>query len=239
MTWPSGLRTIEVRRAAPLFAITGESPPMALAWTEPFARPAAAVLPLAAFDLAVKAALVACLGAAALAADQPHLADKGMTERGIGYPLAALAVPVAWGLAHRRATHPPPFPYLLDILVVIPFLTDIMFNLLDLYDSFEWWDDAVHFVYGVILGAATATALRNAPVGRWAVTGLVLGLGAAGAIAWEAAEYFTFMPDSWEFQHAYTDTLGDLALGTLGATIAALGYLALTTRRRRPAPRGG
>ena len=67
------------------------------------------------------------------------------------------------------------------------------------------------------------------------MAGLIVGLGAAGAIAWEAAEYFTFVPDSWEFQYGYTDTLGDLALGALGSLTASLGYLVVTARRRRRA----
>ncbi|WP_020390130.1 hypothetical protein [Kribbella catacumbae] len=39
---------------------------------------------------------------------------------------------------------------------------------------------------------------------------------------WEAGEYVAFIRHSTELQTAYTDTLGDLALGTLGALLAGL-----------------
>jgi hypothetical protein len=42
------------------------------------------------------------------------------------------------------------------------------------------------------------------------------------AILWELAEYFTFIRGSDEEATAYTDTLGDMSLGLLGATVAAV-----------------
>ena len=42
------------------------------------------------------------------------------------------------------------------------------------------------------------------------------------AVSWELAEYFAFISKSAERHSAYTDTLGDLALGTLGAVVAAV-----------------
>ncbi len=39
---------------------------------------------------------------------------------------------------------------------------------------------------------------------------------------WEIGEYFAFIRSSSELQTAYTDTLGDLAMGTLGALLAGL-----------------
>jgi hypothetical protein len=39
---------------------------------------------------------------------------------------------------------------------------------------------------------------------------------------WEFAEYFTFVRNSPELATAYTDTLGDLALGLTGSIIAAV-----------------
>ena len=37
------------------------------------------------------------------------------------------------------------------------------------------------------------------------------------AIGWELGEWFTFIRHGTEIDTAYEDTLGDLALGTLGA----------------------
>jgi hypothetical protein len=42
------------------------------------------------------------------------------------------------------------------------------------------------------------------------------------AIVWELGEYFTFIRGSDEEATAYTDTLGDLTLGTTGSLVAAL-----------------
>ena len=47
------------------------------------------------------------------------------------------------------------------------------------------------------------------------------GLGAALAIGWELGEWYTFIRHGTELSTAYEDTLGDEALGTLGALLAA------------------
>ena len=51
---------------------------------------------------------------------------------------------------------------------------------------------------------------------------VALGFGATAAVAWEVGEYYAFIRHSTELQSAYTDTLGDMALGTLGALLAGL-----------------
>ena len=48
---------------------------------------------------------------------------------------------------------------------------------------------------------------------------------------WEFAEYITFIRNSSELDTAYTDTLGDLALGLTGSVAAAA--LTATALRRR------
>lgn len=45
---------------------------------------------------------------------------------------------------------------------------------------------------------------------------------ATSAIAWELAEYFAFISRFSERQFAYTDTLGDLTLGTAGAVVGGV-----------------
>jgi hypothetical protein len=70
-------------------------------------------------DLALKAVLVGLLIFAAARQDLPQFHGKSMTGRAIGYPLAALVVPVGWWLlSRRRAVR---FPVAVDILVVAPF----------------------------------------------------------------------------------------------------------------------
>ena len=49
---------------------------------------------------------------------------------------------------------------------------------------------------------------------------LVAGIGALLAIAWELAEWYVFIRHGIEIDTAYQDTLGDEALGSLGAALA-------------------
>jgi hypothetical protein len=65
----------------------------------------------------------------------------------------------------------------------------------------------------------------------WPIFGLGVGFGAVTAIVWELLEYVTFIRNSPELKTAYHDTLGDLALGLTGSTLAAL--LAASVARRR------
>ena len=73
-----------------------------------------------------------------------------MVARALLYPISALIVPVVWWLRGR----PRPYPYALDILLVLPFLIDVAGNAANLYDTIEWWDDLNHFVNWAILVAA-------------------------------------------------------------------------------------
>lgn len=59
-------------------------------------------------------------------------------------------------------------------------------------------------------------------VSRGLTVMLALGFGATAAVLWELGEYVAFIRHSPELQTAYTDTLGDLLAGTLGALLAGL-----------------
>jgi hypothetical protein len=171
-------------------------------------------------DVIVKAALVGLLAFAVLRQDLPRFEGKAMTGRALTYPLAALIVPVGWWLLRRRRRVE--YPYALDILLVLPFLIDTAGNAADLYDTIDWWDDFNHFLNWGILVAAFGRLLVRLPVGPLAAAGLMVGFGGVTAIIWEIGEYYTFIRDSPEVDTAYTDTLGDLALGLTGSTLAAL-----------------
>jgi hypothetical protein len=183
-------------------------------------------------DVALKALLVGLLLLAVLRPDLPQFEGKAMTGRAIAYPLAAVIVPVVWWFVGRprRAS----YPYALDILLVLPFLIDVVGNALDLYDSIDWWDDLNHFVNWGLLTAAFGQLLVRLPIGRLTAVGLAIGFGGVTAILWEFAEYFTFIRNSTELDTAYTDTLGDLALGLSGSVVAALATGALWNRLRSP-----
>lgn len=171
-------------------------------------------------DLALKAALFAILLFAVLFPDSPQFEGKAMGGRAIAYPIAVLIVPALWWLVSRR--RPLPYPYTLDILWTLPFLIDTAGNAADLYDSVSWWDDLNHFVNWGILVLAFGQLLLLLPVGRLETGALCVGFGAVTAVLWELAEYVTFIRDSPEEATAYTDTLGDLALGLGGSIVAAV-----------------
>lgn len=170
-------------------------------------------------DLAVKAATIALLLLALALPDQPQFQGKAFAGRALAYPVALAAVPVAWWLFGRGRM---PYPVAVDILIGLPFLIDMAGNALNLYDSVTWWDDANHLVNWFLHTTAIGLLLRRTSLGAPVRAGLAVGWAATTAILWELAEYVAFVPGSAEASTAYGDTLGDLALGLLGGTIAAV-----------------
>jgi hypothetical protein len=168
-------------------------------------------------DIAVKVALIALLVHAVANPDLPQYSGKAMFGRALTFPIAAFLVPVVWWLRFRDR----PYPADVDLLITAPFLIDVAGNALGLYDSIEWWDDANHFFNWMLVTAGVALVLRSTGLGRLNCFGLAVGFAALAAIAWELAEYVTFIRFSPELTTAYTDTLGDLTLGTLGGTLGA------------------
>lgn len=158
--------------------------------------------------------------------DLPQFHGKAMTGRALTYPIAALVVPVIWFLRGRRGS----YPHDIDILLVLPFLIDTAGNAADLYDAISWWDDLNHLVNWAILVTGFGQFLRRVGTGALEGFGLAVGFGAVTAILWELGEYVTFIrTNTNELSTAYTDTLGDLALGLTGSVIAATLFAA--TRR--------
>lgn len=181
--------------------------------------------PLLTLDIALKLALVVLLAVGAFSGLQ-QFEGKAFGGRLIAYPVAVLVLPVAWRIAGRR-----PFPALSDILITAPFLIDVAGNAADLYDTLAWWDDANHFFNWALLSGGAGLLVPRANLAGWQLAGLVIGFGAVTAIGWELAEYVAFIRNSPELATAYEDTLGDLALGTIGSAVAAL----LVTRWSQPA----
>jgi len=180
----------------------------------------------------LKAALAVLLALALAFPEWDRFADKAMGARAVAYPLAVLLVFAIWTV-RRRTGRSGPYPWDVDALLTAPFVIDVAGNALDLYDSVVWFDDACHFGNWALLGGAAGAALLRGPaLPRWVTVLLVAGIGAIAAIAWEVAEYGAFILDTPESVDIYRDTLGDEALGLLGATTAGL----LTAfRSRRPA----
>lgn len=169
-------------------------------------------------NLALKALLVVLIAVALVFGDADRFNDKAMSARAVAYPLLC-AVPAAlWWLANRR--RPVVYPHAADALVTLAFVVDLAGNALDLFDRYDWFDDAAHFTNWALLGAALSIVLRPGRA-RWETVWMATGAGAALAIGWELAEYSSFVLKV-EQVSIYRDTLGDLCLGTLGAFVASL-----------------
>ncbi len=173
---------------------------------------------------AVFVATVVQLFVATFATGLPQFAGKGFGARLLAYPVLMLLVPAVWGLL-RRPRHREWFalPWGGFALIMAPFLVDVTGNTLNLYDTVAWWDDANHLVNWFLLSAGIAVLLKRARIAPdWALSLSVAGIGALLAIAWELGEWYTFIRHGTELTTAYEDTLGDQALGTLGAALAGI-----------------
>ncbi|TML27553.1 MAG: hypothetical protein E6G26_09010 [Actinobacteria bacterium] len=166
-------------------------------------------------NVGVKALLVALL-LFSVTSGLERFNGKAMSARALAYPLAALIVPVVWRLRGR----PRPYPHMIDILVVLPFVIDTGGNVLDLY-SVWWFDDVAHFLNWWILVSAFALALQRTSLGRLPSWSIAVGFGAATEILWELGEYTVMKLGSSGLQLTYEDTIGDLALGGLGTLLGA------------------
>jgi hypothetical protein len=173
-------------------------------------------------DIVIKIGLVLLLAHAMLFPDLPQYAGKGIGSRLVLYPLGVVIVPLVWWVSGRIRGRRGPYPLVADILISAPFTIDTLGNALNLFNTIDAWDDLMHFTQWLLLlgGIGVLLAPRVRP--RWALGLLVASLGAYVAVAWEVAEYWAFIRTSPELQTAYTDTLGDMVLGSLGSTVAGL-----------------
>ena len=172
------------------------------------------------------------LALATFAGGLPQFEGKAFGARLVAYPVVMLLPPVIWWLVARRRSDDGPLPWAGFAFIASPFLVDVTGNTLNLYDTLEWWDDANHYVNWLLLCFGIGLLLERQVIRPvWVLVVLVTGIGAALAIGWELAEWYTFIRHGTELGTAYTDTLGDEALGTLGGLSAGL----LLARRTRSA----
>jgi hypothetical protein len=162
--------------------------------------------------------------------------DKGFGWRLIFYPVMIFALPVLWRLFGRGT-----YPYAADALITLPFLVDVLGNVLDLYDAIGWWDDANHFANWLFLTLGIGVLLLRTHHEPVVLAAFVLAFGVTAGVLWELGEYLTFIrTNEDEFDTAYTDTLGDLTLDLCGTLVAAgITYSAARRRRREVTMEGG
>jgi hypothetical protein len=177
----------------------------------------------------LRALLCTLLLLGVLRQDLPQFHGKAVVARLVVYPLLTSIVPLVWAVRRPRGR----FPVDVDTLVLLPFVIDSAGNALNLYDSISWWDDLNHFLNWGLLVAAVTLLLERTRVPRLEIFGLAVGFGAVTAILWELGEYVSFVHgNANELRTAYTDTLGDLALGLAGS-VAAAGSLLLVAVRKK------
>jgi hypothetical protein len=162
---------------------------------------------------------------------------KGMSWRLLVYPLAGIIIPLLWRLTGSR----PPYPYLADGLVILPAISDVIWNTLDAYDRVDRWDDANHLVNAMIFSAVIGLWAARYPLGATVRYLLALGVGMTLQALWEIGEYMVFVANAKDDPGVYQDTIGDLALDLVGSLAgAAFAIWAATSEDRamdlEPAP---
>ncbi|MCR2812682.1 DUF2238 domain-containing protein [Microbacterium sp. zg.Y1090] len=116
-----------------------------------------------------------------------------------------------------------------DIISSFTVLVAAWSNVIDLYRTVDNWDLILHFACTAVLAALAYLILVRARVvadpsaaGSLARTPLVLvpALGLAASAVWEMIEWvgYAFITD--EIFVTYQDTIGDMAVGGLGAAVA-------------------
>ena len=167
----------------------------------------------------------------ALTVPLDHLEGKGMGFRFPLFMLSAVVVPVAW---RRRFA---PYPATADVLVVLPFLLDTLGNLVGFYEAFAATDDVLHTLNWVLLVSAfhawrfrrIDSASDTSKADAWL---LGAGIGALAIVGWEIAEWIVAETGAGGgLSLTYDDTVGDLALSSVGGMLGSLVGVRYFSRR--------
>jgi hypothetical protein len=114
-------------------------------------------------------------------------------------------------------------------------------NVLDLYTSVAWWDVVVHLTCTAViavmlhlllaeLGIVEHPAQARSP--QAAAVVLTAALGLAVSALWEMVEWFGHAFISSEIFVEYDDTIGDMAMGGLGAVMGGFVLAGVPLLRR-------
>ncbi|MEO6571945.1 MAG: hypothetical protein ABIO83_10400 [Ilumatobacteraceae bacterium] len=179
----------------------------------------------------VRIALVLAVGFSVAFPGLPQFEGKGMAFRAPFYLLPLAVVPVVWRWRGRR----PPYPYLVDALVVAPFLLDTLGNALNFYETFDVTDDVLHTVNWILLVAGITLALLRTMLNRLGIWVMAYGIGGLAIIWWEAAEWLVQQLGTAGLGLTYGDTIGDLVLSSTGGALGS-GLVLWWTRGSRADP---
>jgi hypothetical protein len=171
-------------------------------------------------DLVAKVLILLAVTRVALDPGWGNLEGKAPFARAVTYPMLALLVPLLHALrvlGDGRRT----YPWGADLLVTVPAFSDLLGNRLDLYDRVPWFDDVIHLASTAALSAGVLLLSGAAAAPLWHRLEVAVAAGLTLSLAWELWEFSAFVTRSAESSTAYADTLGDLALGWVGAVLAA------------------
>ncbi len=177
----------------------------------------------------VRVALVLALGITLAFPNWKQFEGKGMAMRVPVYLLPAFIVPLVWWIRKKRR----PYPYLVDALVVAPFLADTLGNVLGFYDRYDATDDVLHFTNWVLLMGGITLGLLRTRINNLTAWALGWGLGALAIIWWEAGEWLVQQLGTNGLQLTYGDTIGDLILSSSGGALGSALAIFATQRSRR------
>ncbi|MEZ5339999.1 MAG: hypothetical protein R2706_00690 [Acidimicrobiales bacterium] len=165
----------------------------------------------------VRVGLVLAIAFSVAFPNLPQFEGKGMAFRAPFYLLPLIVVPAIWRLRGSRSD----YPYLVDALVVAPFLVDTLGNALNFYNTYDRTDDVLHFVNWVLLMGGVTLALLRLGIGRLNAWSLGWGFGGLAIIWWEAAEYLVQLQGTAGLSLTYEDTIGDLLLSSTGGAVGS------------------
>lgn len=169
-------------------------------------------------NVLVKLINIALILLAVVEPDLPQFQGKAMGARLIMYPLAVLVVPVIWMILGRRS----PYPHLIDILAVLPFVNDTAGNALNLYNTTRIFDRFAHWFSWASLTTAFGSAVSLTRIKRINVFALALGFGVTTIVLWEIAEFIVMRMGASGLQLTYSDTMDDLILSSLGSLVGSI-----------------
>lgn len=165
----------------------------------------------------VRIGLVVAIAVTVAFPDWEQFEGKGMAFRAPFYLLPTIVVPLVWKL---RGSHQP-YPYLVDALVVAPFLADTLGNALNFYNTYDRTDDVLHFLNWVLLMGGITLGFARTGISRLNAWSLGWGFGALAIIWWEAAEFLVQELGTAGLSLTYEDTVGDLLLSSTGGAVGA------------------
>lgn len=176
--------------------------------------------------------LVGLLVHAVYFSDLPQYKNKAIALRVVFYPLTALATYIIWRIANRNNVQKSEYPHIVDVCLTFVVAFDLLGNTLALYDKITWWDDIMHLLLSIPWVLVAGFMLRGQKVAPWVLFGLVVAYGSTSHIIWELLEYLSFVRSNpTESLTAYRDTMGDLALSTIGTFTGA--YITVKYLRKR------